>query len=55
MSYIRSDAMLTDLLSVPVNVPFGCDGSIYRVTNYNNLQVPSSEACGCWLEGSTSC
>lgn len=39
MSYIRSDAMLTELLSVPVNIPFGCGGSIYRVTNYNNLQV----------------
>jgi len=39
MSYIRTDAMLEELLGVPVNVPFGCGGSIYRVTNYNNLQV----------------
>lgn len=39
MDYIRTDAMLEDILGVPVNVPFGCGGSIYRVTNYNNLQV----------------
>lgn len=39
MSYVHPDAILTDLLKVPVNVPFGCGGSIYRVTNYNNLQV----------------
>ncbi len=39
MSYVRENTILTDLLKVPVNVPFGCGGSIYRVTNYNNLQV----------------
>ena len=44
MSYIRVNAMLEELLNVPVNAPFGCGGSIYRVTNYNNLQVKHSSA-----------
>lgn len=39
MGYVHVDAMLEDILHVPANVCFGCGGSIYRVTNYNNLQV----------------
>lgn len=47
MSYIRVNAMLEELLNVPVNTPFGCGGSIYRVTNYNNLQVKQTNG---WQE-----
>lgn len=47
MSYIHVGAMLEDLLNVPSDVSFGCGGSIYRITNYNNLQVATVKG---WME-----